>query len=188
MAAHNFDACLRFTLQYEGGYVDHPEDPGGATNMGITRATLARWRGGPVTKAAVRALEREEAAAIYRRFYWNAVSGDALPSGVDASVFDHAVHAGPSRAIRTLQKALGVRADGRIGPVTRAALVYADPVRTLLAVSRNRRASLARLRTFPVFGRGWNARLAALEKTALAMTRPGGVEAAHEQVSTGENA
>ena len=185
MAAHNFEACLQFTLQYEGGYVDHPADPGGATNLGITRATLARWRGGPVTKAAVRALKHEEAAAIYRRFYWSAVAGDTLPAGLDACVFDHAVHAGPARAIRALQKALGVRVDGRVGPATRAALVYADPTRTLLAVCRSRRASLARLRTFPVFGRGWNARLAALEKTAITMAR-GADRPSNDDFSTGD--
>ncbi len=169
MASDNFSNCLAFTLRYEGGYVDHPGDPGGATNLGVTHATLALWRGRAVSKTDVRALTRAEAGAIYRKLYWDAVGADAFAPGVDAAMFDHAVHSGPKAAVKALQKAIGVRVDGVAGAATRAALAYSDPTRTILALCRSRRAFLARLSTYPTFGRGWMARIAALEKTALAM-------------------
>src|SRR4051794_6510465 len=112
MARANFDACLAFVLEEEGGYSDMPGDPGGATNMGIARATLAAWRGAPVSKDDVLSLERDEAVAIYKTLYWNAVGGDDLPPGLDLALFDDAVNSGPRQASRDLQRALGVAVDG----------------------------------------------------------------------------
>lgn len=152
-----FLACLAFTLKYEGGYVDHPADPGGATNLGVTRATLARWRGRPVTKADVRSLAHEEAAQIYRHFYWGPCGGHRLSPGVDVVVFDWAVHSGPSRAVRALQKVLALTPDGA-----------SAPAQTIRALCHERRKFLARLKGFSVFGRGWIRRVDALEKMALA--------------------
>ncbi len=103
MAAANFERALSLVLKHEGGFADHPADPGGATMMGITQATLAEWRGRPVTKDEVRALSRVEAGAIYRARYWDAVKGDDLPSGLDLAAFDYAVNSGPARAVRTIQ-------------------------------------------------------------------------------------
>lgn len=155
MLEDSFLACLAFTLKYEGGYVDHPADPGGATNLGVTRATLARWRGRPVTKAEVKSLTHDEAAQIYRRFYWNPCGGSRLPSGVDAVVFDWAVHSGPSRSLHALKK-------------VRAAEPGSAPTQIVRALCRERRRFLARLKGFSVFGRGWSRRVDALEKMALA--------------------
>jgi len=166
---HHFDECLAFTLRAEGGFSDHAADPGGATNMGITRATLAAVRGHAVSKADVRALTRVEAADIYRSLYWKAVRGDELPGGVDAVVFDYAVNSGPKAAIRTLQGALGFKQDGVL---TRRCVLaaqgadYAGLVRSLCAARMN---FLKRLSTWLVFRRGWTARMEALEKVALAM-------------------
>gem|GEM_PF-6374819 len=87
MAKANFSACLAHVLASEGGYVDHTKDPGGATNMGITLATLQEWRGRPIAKTDVRDLTRDEAAAIYRAKYWNKVKGDDLPAGLDLDGF-----------------------------------------------------------------------------------------------------
>ncbi|MBX9759658.1 MAG: hypothetical protein K2Y29_12865 [Beijerinckiaceae bacterium] len=171
MSDERFAMCLAFTLKHEGGYVDHPADPGGATNLGVTRATLEKWRGAPVTKAHVRALTREEAAQIYRRLYWEPAGGDHLTSGVDAVVFDWAVHSGPRRAVRALQKVLALNADGAPGPALARALVYADPAQTVASLCRERRMFLARLKGFPVFGRGWSRRVDALEKMALVLAR-----------------
>jgi lysozyme family protein len=171
MTASNFDGALQRVLAHEGGYVDHPKDPGGATNLGITLATLARWRGRPVTKAEVAALTRAEAAAIYRAFYWDAVRADALPGGLDYAVFDLAVNSGPDRAARLLQRALGVAQDGRIGPHTLAAAA-ADPAAAIRALQRERRAFLERLPTWPVFGRGWSRRLDEVGRDALALAGP----------------
>lgn len=171
MSDDPFAACLAFTLKYEGGYVDHPADPGGATNLGVTRATLAKWRGAPVSKAQVKALTRAEAAQIYRRFYWDPAGGNHLPPGVDAVVFDWAVHSGPRRAVRALQKVLALGVDGVPGPALARALVYADPAQIIVSLCRERRMFLARLKGFSVFGRGWSRRVDALEKTALALAR-----------------
>lgn len=171
MSQEAFLACLAFTLKYEGGYVDHPADPGGATNLGVTRATLTKWRRRPVTKADVRALSRDEAAQIYRRYYWEPCGGPRLPAGVDVLVFDWAVHSGPSRAVRALQKVLGLTTDGVAGPALQEAIQIADVTRTIRALCSERRKFLARLKGFAVFGRGWSRRVDALEKTALSMAR-----------------
>ena len=98
MTASNFEASLAAVLKHEGGYADHPSDPGGATNLGVTRATLTRWRGRPVSKAEIRALTRAEAAKIYRALYWDEIAGDVLPAGLDFAVFDYCVNSGPGRA------------------------------------------------------------------------------------------
>jgi hypothetical protein len=118
MAANSFEPSLAHVLKHEGGYVNHPADPGGATNLGITAATLARARGHPVSAADVAALTRAEAAAIYRRFFWNSARGDDLPAGLDHAVFDLAVNSGPGRAARLLQRVLAVAEDGVIGPAS----------------------------------------------------------------------
>ena len=121
-----FENAVGLVLQHEGGFVQHPSDPGGATKFGITHATLARARGHPVSVDDVRSLTREEAIAIYRRLYWDAVRAEELPPGLDLAVFDLAVHSGPLRAVRMLQAVLGVEADGIVGPVTLAAARRAD--------------------------------------------------------------
>lgn len=171
MSQEAFLACLAFTLKYEGGYVDHPADPGGATNLGVTRATLAKWRGRPVSKADVRALSHDEAAQIYRRHYWEPSGASLLPAGVDVLVFDWAVHSGPSRAVRALQKVLGLRADGLAGHQLQLAIQEADIAQTIRGLCSERRKFLSRLKGFAVFGRGWSRRIDAVEKTALSMAR-----------------
>lgn len=169
MAASNFDACLKLVLLNEGGYSDLAADPGGATNYGITRATLAAWRGRPVSKAEVRALSRTEAAQIYRARYWNAVHGDDLPAGVDLAVFDWAVNAGPHRAILGLQRAVGADPDGVIGHLTIMAANASDQRVVVRQLCAARLSLLERLRTWRSFGRGWKARVARTEGAALAM-------------------
>lgn len=173
MATHTFDAALALVLRHEGGFVDHPRDPGGATSMGITRATLAAWRGRPVDVDEVRRLTRAEAAAIYRARYWDAVRADALPAGLDYAVFDAAVNSGPRRAALWLQAALGVAADGRIGPASLAAAAAAEPAGAIRRLARIRLDFLRRLATWPAFGRGWARRVAEMEAAALVMARRG---------------
>jgi lysozyme family protein len=169
--AQPFDLRLPVVLLHEGGFVQHPRDPGGATKFGITRETLARFRGAPVSMEDVRSLTTAEAAAIYRRLYWDPIRGDELPAGVDLAVFDFAVNSGPSRAVRTLQGALGVSQDGIIGPVTLAAARAADPVVLIRRLSRDRLRFLSRLAIWPVFGRGWRRRVLAVEQEALQPAR-----------------
>jgi lysozyme family protein len=184
MARESFGPALTCVLAQEGGYSDHPDDPGGATMMGITRATLAAWRGAPVTKADVRALARDEAAAIYRARYWNAVRGGDLPAGVDLAVFDFAVNSGASRAIRSLQRALGVTVDGLIGPETMAAANARPASETIRALCAGRRGFVERLSTFPVFGRGWTRRIREVEATALKLALPTAVSPKAEKENT----
>jgi lysozyme family protein len=168
MAAETFDRALALVLELEGGFVNHPRDPGGATNLGITRATLAKARGRPVTVADLKALTRAEAATIYRRLCWNAVRGDELPSGLDIAVFDYAVNSGPTRAARSLQAAVGAAEDGRVGAHTIAAALASDGSTAVKALTRERLRFLRSLSTWPVFGRGWTSRITRVEAAALA--------------------
>src|SRR5690606_14939217 len=178
MARSRFDICLDAVLRHEGGYVDHPADPGGATNLGITHKTLARWRRispwWKLPKSEVQALQRPEAARIYRASYWDRCRLSQLPPGLDLALFDFAVNSGPDRAIRTLQAELGVAADGQIGPLTLDAVeTYGarKGLGTLIGALCDRRlAFLNRLSTFATFGKGWTARVAAIRQAALATT------------------
>ena len=165
----NFETCLAHVLQSEGGYVDHPSDPGGATNMGITIATLRTWRGRSVTKADVKALTRTEAAAIYRKNYWDAVRGDDLPRGLDLVAFDAAVNSGPSRGARWLQEALGVNPDGVIGPKTIAAAKDAHKEAVIDRACSIRLNWLRTLPHWPTFGKGWSRRVDGVRADAKSM-------------------
>lgn len=172
-----FAACLAETLRQEGGFVDHPLDPGGATNMGITRRTLATSRGvSPWWKlpvADVRKLAEPEAASIYRARYWQPCRGDALPPGLDLAVFDYAVNSGPDRAIQALQRALGVTADGRIGPQTLGALQAKIALRgaadLIVALCNGRLSFLDQLTLSATFGAGWRHRVDLIRAAALKM-------------------
>jgi len=169
MTTDTFGRALSLVLQHEGGYVDHPRDPGGATNRGITLETLSRWRGRPVSKAEVKALSLEEAGAIYRANYWNVVKGDDLPAGVDYAVFDFAVNSGPQRAAKHLQAIVETKADGVIGPKTLAAVCAKDPAEIIRRLTRSRLDFLSRLPTWRTFGKGWRKRVVGVEREALAM-------------------
>ena len=110
MMRYNFDECLDHVLAYEGGYVNHPDDPGGETNLGISRRSYP--------EEDIKGMTRKRAAEIYKRDYWDAVCGDDLPSGIDFVAFDAAVNSGVSRGAKWVQRAVGANPDGRIGPLT----------------------------------------------------------------------
>lgn len=173
MAATNFAKALDHILEVEGGYVDHPRDPGGATNMGITIGTLADWRGEPVTKQDVRDLTRKEAGEIYRARYWNAAQCDRLPSGVDLVAFDAAVNSGTRRGVRWVQSAVEVAEDGAVGPVTLKAVRAVDPATVITRACDERLAWLMRLGTWKTFGRGWRKRVESVRKMALELSCKG---------------
>lgn len=164
-----FDGCLPLLLAHEGGFTEHKDDPGGATKFGITGRTLAAFRGGKVTREAVTALTRQEAGEIYRVLYWDAINGDQLPCGIDYAVFDGAVNSGVRQATLWLQRALGVTADGVIGPVTLAAAHQADPETVIAAICDKRLIYLQRLKNWSVFGRGWSKRIADVRLRASQM-------------------
>ena len=150
------EKAIERVLAHEGGFVDHPSDPGGATNYGITER-VARDYG---YKGSMRTLPRATAIEIYRKQYWDAVHGDHLPFAVAFQVFDAAVNHGAGNAKRWLQQALGVTADGAIGPITLAAAKRADPAALILKFNEIRLKFYASLTTFGTFGRGWSRRLA----------------------------
>lgn len=165
----NFEFCLTEVLKHEGGWADHPKDPGGATMKGVTIGTYAQWKGREVTKAELRKIPDSEVAAIYRRNYWDKVRGDDLPGGLDFVAFDAAVNSGPARGAKWLQQALGVTADGKIGPATVAAAraTYAPAVvERAIAI---RLAFLKSLKTWPTFGKGWARRVEDVRQDALAL-------------------
>lgn len=159
-----FERCLDEVLKHEGGYVDHARDPGGATNLGVTLGT-AKAHGldmdgdGDVDKIDVRMLKPRDVRAVYRNSYWLKAACDVLPAGVDLIVFDLAVNSGVGRAAKFLQECVGVAADGRIGPMTLAAVRRLPPAELVLRL-RNRRERFYRaLPTFDTFGKGWLRRL-----------------------------
>jgi lysozyme family protein len=165
----NFDKVLALVLKHEGGFVDHPRDPGGATNMGVTLGTYEQWVGRSVTVEEMKALTFDDVAPIYRKNYWDRVRGDDLPSGVDWSVFDWAVNSGPGRSAKALQKIVMVTRDGAIGPKTLAAVGDHKPDDLVHAMYHARQRFYEGLSTFETFGRGWTRRNAETRESALAM-------------------
>jgi lysozyme family protein len=169
MTAANFNSCLAFVLSAEGGYVDDPLDPGGATNLGITLRVLSEWRHTAVTKIDVQNLTRDEAGPIYRARYWNVVHGDNLPAGVDLMVFDAGVNLGSGRSARMLQAAVGAAEDGAIGPETLTAMGGHHDSDLISKLANAREAYYQSLSTFSHFGAGWTARVNRVKQLALRM-------------------
>lgn len=166
----NFSACVTFTLAREGGFVNNPRDPGGATNFGITKATLQAWRGWPITADDVRALKVGEAMAIYRANYWKPAGCAGLPLGVDLMVFDCAVNSGVRTSAKLLQRAVGVTDDGAIGPDTlRAVYAIGDQAELIAKLAAVRLAYCRGLGAFGVFGKGWTERINAAARAATEM-------------------
>lgn len=170
-AGSRFDIALAEILRHEGGWVDHPKDPGGATNRGVTLATLSDWLGRTATKAEVKALTVADVAPIYRERYWNAVKGDDLPAGVDLMVFDLAVNSGPGRAAKFLQEVVGAAVDGQIGPGTVAKVNALHPLAVIDGMAARRERFYRGLGTFDTFGRGWMKRLSDVSAKAKEMAR-----------------
>jgi lysozyme family protein len=167
---HNWDEALRHILKYEGGYVNHPSDPGGMTNLGVTKRVWEEWTGDPATEADMRALTPEMVGPLYKTRYWDAVRGDDLPSGIDLCVFDCAVNAGVGRASKFLQQAVGVTADGQIGPKTVEATTAKPADEVVAKFCDLREAHYKSLPTFATFGKGWMRRLASVESEAQTLT------------------
>lgn len=170
MASDNYNACLAFTLRFEGGWSNHPKDPGGATMKGVIQRVYDGYRqrrGLP--KRSVRYIEEQELQSIYRYQYWNTVCGDNLPAGVDLVVWDFGVNSGPARAIKYLQKALGVKIDGVIGEATLHAIEQQDPVTLAKKICDLRMQFLRSLGTFKTFGKGWTSRVNSCRALAVKM-------------------
>ena len=156
----NFQKCLEIILHHEGGYVNHPKDPGGETNLGVTKRVYEEWGGNKDMKD----LTVEDVAPIYKKNYWDRVKGDSLPTGLDLCIFDFAVNAGPGRAAKMIQKMIGVTVDGGIGPMTLQALgIYEEEVggvaEVIIEYQKQRQLYYESLKNFDTFGKGWTRRV-----------------------------
>lgn len=169
MAAENWEKCLEIILHHEGGYVNHPKDPGGETNLGVTKRVYEEHGG---TKD-MKDLTVEDVAPIYKKSYWDRVKGDDLPSGLDLAVFDWAVNSGTGRAAKKLQAMIGTTADGGIGPNTLRILgEYVDEhglEQTINDYHDVRQEFYESLSTFDTFGKGWTRRNSETRETAISM-------------------
>jgi lysozyme family protein len=166
----NFETVLAAVLRHEGGYVDHPADPGGRTNLGVTQKVWEEWVGHKVDEKAMRALTPELVSPLYKRKYWDKIRGDNLPIGVDYAVFDAAVNSGPGRAAKWLQGCVGVEQDGAIGPKTLTAVAAFDPKELVEDYAKRRLSFLMDLPHWGTFGRGWSRRVAEVQTVASSMT------------------
>lgn len=156
----NFSSALITVLKSEGGFVNNPSDPGGATNLGVTKKVWESWTGKSVSISDMRNLTQAQVSPLYKKQYWDAVRGDDLPSGLDYLVFDFAINAGVSRAIKTLQKALSIVDDGVFGNKTLGAVNKADTTDLIIKFSELKEQFYKSLPTFSVFGKGWMRRVA----------------------------
>jgi lysozyme family protein len=164
----NYAQALKQVLKYEGGYSDHPSDPGGATMKGVTQAVYNDWRkSNNLPIQSVRNISDTEVAAIYKNLYWDRIRGDDLPSGIDFAVFDFAVNSGVNRAAKTLQGVVGVPQDGQIGPAT----IQATKTYVAMAVTNKRLAFMQSLSIWKTFGKGWSARIADVKNQINALTK-----------------
>lgn len=157
----NFEAVMEQVFKHEGGYVNHPKDPGGETNFGISK------RAHPGVN--IRALTKAQAREIYRKSYWNPVRGDDLAAGVDLAVMDYAVNSGVSRSAKALQAVVKVSQDGKIGPQTLKAAAAGNPVEIVKAVCARRMSFLRGLKTWKTFSKGWSRRVAEVEALGVKM-------------------
>ena len=168
----NFEQCLAITLAHEGGWADHPKDPGRATMKGITIGTYAQFKGRKVTKDELRNISDADLRTIYRRNYWDKVRGDDLPTGLDLVAFDGAVNSGPSRGARWLQHGVGALPDGKIGPETVRAATVPNAAQAIGRACDARLSFLRSLKTWATFGKGWSSRVADIRAKAVRMASP----------------
>ena len=165
----NFDKCLKMILHHEGGYVWHKLDPGGETNLGVTKRVYEEWGG----QKNMKDLTVEDVAPIYEKNYWGRAKCDQLPSGLDLAVFDWSVNSGVGRAVKKLQKMIGTVADGGIGPNTLKTLeeyIRHHGLETTIENYKDIRQAFYRsLSTFNTFGKGWTRRNNETLEAALKM-------------------
>ena len=173
MATENYQSCLEMILHHEGGYVNHPKDPGGITNLGVTKRVYEEWVGYSVSEHTMQNLTEEDVAQIYRKNYWDRIKADELPAGLDLCVFDFGVNAGTGRAAKLLQRMIGSTPDGGIGPMTLKALDrYIDDngVDHAIGEYQHRRQTYYEgLKHFGTFGRGWTRRVTETTEAAMKM-------------------
>ena len=170
MASRNFARCLSLVLDYEGGFSNRADDPGGATMRGVTQRTYDSYRiGQGLSPQPVQNISQTELQAIYRSGYWDRVCGDALPAGVDLAIFDFAVNSGPVRAVKMVQEIVGADPDGAFGPETLTAVKRTDPAGLITELCLDRLQFLQGLSHWSTFKNGWQRRVRGIEAEALRM-------------------
>jgi len=169
----DFKECLELVLKSEGGFVNHPSDPGGMTNLGVTKKVWEDFVGHPVSEADMRALTPEKVAPLYEQKYWRPTYCEVLPRGLSLLIFSMGINAGPGRGVKLLQSSIGCVADGVIGPRTMELIKSANVTDLIQKYSNARRDYYKSLKTFEVFGKGWLARVDREEKEALDMAKNG---------------
>ena len=165
----NFDKCFALIIGNEGGFVDNPKDPGGMTNLGVTRRNWEVYLNRDVTETEMRGLTPEIVKPFYKSLYWDKIKGDQLPAGIDYAAFDFAVNSGVSRAIKILQQIAGVLVDGSLGPKSMEAIKSCNSKQTVESICGMRLDFLKRLPTFETFGKGWSRRVAEVKDKASGM-------------------
>jgi len=169
--ASNFQECLDLVLKSEGGWVNHKDDPGGETNLGVTKAVWEEYVGHPVK--TMKDLTKDDVAPMYELKYWRPCYCEVLPRGLDFVIFSMGVNAGPGRSVKLLQQSIGCVPDGVIGPRTRELISASNSANLISKFSETRREYYRSLKTFPIFGKGWLARVDREEQEALDMTKNG---------------
>lgn len=154
-----FDRVVEFVLNHEGGYSNDPDDPGGETNFGISKRSYPMLN--------IKALTRADAIEIYRKDYWMHCKCDQMPISIAVLLFDSAVNQGPGTAIRLLQRSLGVKTDGIVGPITIAASLKADTQHVVIELTARRSMQYATNAKLVRFGLGWFRRLAECHQMAI---------------------
>jgi len=170
----NFESALQYVLVHEGGWANHPKDPGGATMKGVTLATYRRHYGQKMSKKDLRNISDAQLEKIYKAGYWSKCKCDELPAGVDYAAFDAAVNSGPGRSAKWLQGAVGAKQDGGIGPKTLARVKQLNPVQVSDDMCDRRLAFLQSLATWSTFGGGWGRRVEGVRIAAHAMAEGDG--------------
>ena len=166
----NFEKALQMLLKHEGGYVNHPRDPGGETNHGVTRLVWQRCVGRELRDNEMKDLTQADVAPLYKHEYWKKIKGDDLPSGLDFFCFDWGVNSGTSRSAKALQGVIGAVQDGGIGPITLKMLAEHDATEVLHKMHDKRQGFYEGLSTFDTFGKGWTRRNKEALEEALQLT------------------
>ena len=164
---NNFKKCLELVLKSEGGWVNNPKDPGGETNLGVTKKVWEEWVGHEVK--TMKDLTPEDVAPMYQAKYWMACYANQLPVGIDYMAFDAAVNMGPGRAVKLLQECLGCVPDGTIGPRTMQLIDQKKPEDIVDLYSKRKTSFYEGLATFATFGKGWLKRVEDVKFNALKM-------------------
>jgi lysozyme family protein len=164
----NWNDFFDMLIGHEGGFTDDIHDNGnkkgdghgneGSTMWGVTAWNWAHHTGKPAPKEVMKALKKEDVEEFYKKRYWDAVSGDSLQSGVDVSICDLCVNAGPKQAAKLLQRIAGVTADGSIGPMTLKAVHDMDSKDILHKYYDSREHFYRNLPDYDRYGRGWSRR------------------------------